>query len=107
MKILKFKHNMKKLNNQKKATLVYWHIANNEELLNNKSLLEYDVKKSDNTDYEIELKKHHLYLILFYVGEKGIMFSTIRKFNHDNWEYIELLNKEIDIEIEENDTNNN
>lgn len=97
MQKLKFADNMPKLHGQTKATLVYWTALFGFQLEQHPSLWQYDTLKSDGTYYK--LNPQGKYFLLFFVGEKGIMFSTIRKLNDENKHYMTDVNKEFEIEV--------
>ena len=96
-KVLKFTDNMPKLHGQTTATLVYWSAMAGCQFAEHKSFWNYDTQKSNGSTYK--LNPDGRYLILFFVGDKGIMFSTIRKFNDENRHYIEEVNQQFRIEV--------
>lgn len=102
MEILKFKDNMPKLCNQRKATLVYHNVITVIGLEKYKYLLKYDLYKSDGDIFPID--KSQYYLILLFVGDKGIMFSTLRKYNSENVAKYADIGKEFLIEVENDNT---
>lgn len=83
--IIKFDCNYPKLCNQTKARLVYAdeirECVFNFPTAPLKALLEYDTKRPDGTYRKITPQD---YVLLFFVGDKGIMFSTLRKDNSSN-----------------------
>lgn len=97
MQILPFKDNMPKLNNQQHAKLVYWSALRGYQLKRYPDFWCYDTLKSDGTFCKLNLDEN--YLVLFFVGDKGIMFSTIRKLNSENRHYISDIGKEFEIGI--------
>lgn len=96
-KIIKFASNMPKLHGQTSATLVFWSALAGCQLAKHPALWNYDTKKSDGTIYR--LNPYGRYLLLFFVGDKGIMFSTIRKLNEDNKHYMQEVNEQFRIEV--------
>lgn len=96
-KVLKFADNMPKLHGQTEATLVYWSALAGCQLAAHPALWEYDTKKSDGTIYK--LNPDGRYFLLFFVGDKGIMFSTIRKLNEENKHYMQEVNQKFRIEV--------
>lgn len=98
MKVLKFADNMPKLHGQTTAKLVYWSALAGCQLAQHPELWQYDTLKSDGTTYK--LNPNGRYFLLFFVGNKGIMFSTIRKLNDDNKHYMSEVNQEFRIEVE-------
>lgn len=75
-KIIKFCKNYSKLHNQTMATLVYVRLKMGKDL--NKEFIEYD------TDNEYQIEENQRYLILYFVGNKLIPFTSLRKLNQDN-----------------------
>lgn len=100
MQTLQFTDNMPKLNNQKTVKLVYWSALRGYQLKQYPDLWKYDTLKSDGTCYKLKLDEN--YLVLFFVGDKGIMFSTIRKLNSKNRHYITDIGKNFKIEVIDN-----
>lgn len=96
-KIIKFASNMPKLHGQTSATLVFWSALAGCQLAKHPALWNYDTKKPDGTIYR--LNPYGRYLLLFFVGDKGIMFSTIRKLNEDNKHYMQEVNEQFRIEV--------
>lgn len=103
MKKLLFADNMPKLCDQNTATLVYWTAMAGCQLKQHQDFWLYDTLKSDGTFYK--LNKDGRYLVLFFVGDKGILFSTIRKLNDENRHYLEEVGEVFNIEVVTNDTN--
>lgn len=99
MEVIKFTDNMPKLHNQTTATLVYWGAMTGHQLKKHPDLWKYDTKKSDGTNYKLNPDEH--YLLLFFVGDKGIMFSTLRKLSLENKPYIQKVGQEFRIEVED------
>ena len=97
MQIIKFTDNMPKLHNQQTAKLIYWSALRGYQLKQYPDFWKFDTLKSDNTYYKLRLEEN--YLVLFFVGDKGIMFSTIRKLNSENRHYISDIGKEFKIEV--------
>lgn len=98
MKILKFTDNMPKLHVQTSAKLVYWSALRGYQLKHYLDLWKYDTLKSDGSLYKLKLDEN--YLVLFFVGDKGIMFSSIRKLNSENRHFITDMGKDFQIEID-------
>ena len=96
-KVIKFADNMPKLHGQTEATLVYWSALAGCQLAEHPALWNYDTKKSDGSIYK--LNPDGRYLLLFLVGDKGIMFSTIRKLNDENKHYMLEVNQKFRIEV--------
>ena len=98
---IQFDTNYPKLCNQSKAQLVHIHALYFEDFLKRKDLIDYDTKRYDGSHYEYN--KTLSYLLLFFVGDKGIMFSSLRKMNSENadkylnkigkWFYIDIQNE--------------
>lgn len=97
MKIIKFADNMPKLQGQKTAKLVFWSALTGNQLAKHPELWKYDTLKSDGTNYK--LNKNCYYFLLFFVGDKGIMFSTIRKLVDENKHYMSEVNETFKIEV--------
>ncbi len=77
MKEIKFSRNYKKLYNQKKAVLIERFIVYPEEL--SKEFLDFD---TDGGKYKLNMKQ--CYLVLYFIGDKKIPFTTLRKYNEEN-----------------------
>ena len=71
-----FSINYKKLHNQKEAFLVWRDVAYPERL--DKEFIDYDTEDS------YVLDKNKSYLILYFIGDKGIPFTTLRTNNAEN-----------------------
>ena len=96
---IQFDTNYPKLCNQSKAKLVHIHGLFFEDFKKEKDLIDYDTLRYDGSHFEI--KEHLSYFILFFVGDKGIMFSTLRKMNEENAEkYLQNLGKWFYIDIQ-------
>ena len=98
MQILKFTDNMPKLHGQTTAKLVHWDALRGYQLKHCQDLWKYDTLKSDGTYYKLKLDEN--YLLLFFVGDKGVMFSSIRRLNSENRHYITDIGQDFRIEIE-------
>lgn len=99
---LLFDCNYNKLQGQKTATLVaMFHDVTGEQLTAHLPLLvEYDCRRPDGSFYLINDKEN--YLLLFFVGEKGALFSTLRKATDENyWLYKNNVGATFDIKIKE------
>lgn len=97
-KVIRFADNMPKLHGQQTATLVYWSALAGCQLAKHSWLWHYDTLKSDGSNYK--LNPDGRYFLLFFVGNKGIMFSTIRKLNEENMHYMNEVNEIFRIEVE-------
>lgn len=74
MNSIKFSKEYVKLHGQMSATLLkVYHITINE--TDDRDLLDYDTVAVDGTRYEL---KNGRYLLLVFLGDKGIPFTTIR-----------------------------
>lgn len=82
MKELRFNKNYKKLFNQCKARLIDSKLVTLDQL--NKDFIKYDTDCEEGGSF---LFTEDLYLCLFFVGDKGIPFTTLRKFNEYNFRY--------------------
>lgn len=89
-KVIKFEDNFPKLCNQSSATLVYIGFSMVDEK-HYGALIEYDTKKHNGEYYKLDRKKN--YFVLFFVGDKGIMFSSLRKNTTENFRYYKLGEK--------------
>ena len=99
---LLFDCNYNKLQGQKTATLVaMFPDVTGEQLTAHLPLLvEYDCRRPDGSFYLINNKEN--YLLLFFVGEKGALFSTLRKATDENyWLYKNNVGETFDIKIKE------
>lgn len=76
MNEIRFNRNYKKLHNQKKGYLVYVDIVHYQDL--SPEFIKYD------TDGRYKLQNNHEYMILYFLGDKHIPFTTLRKYNQDN-----------------------
>lgn len=80
MKEIKFNRNYKKLHNQTFALLLDIRVAKGKHL--DKEFIEYD------TENEYKIEPEQKYLILYFIGDSKIPFTTLRKFNVENvWKY--------------------
>lgn len=94
MKQIIFNHNFKKLHNQKKAVLIQTATVKGENI--QKEFVKYDA------DFLFEFDKKETYLLLIFVGDKMIPFTTLRKLNIENVkEYIGYEGDYFDIVIQE------
>ena len=84
VKEIKFNDNFPKLHNQKQARLVMVIQEISGEMLfrNFSELLSFDTRRSDGKYYDFDWEKE--YMLLLFVGDKDIMFSTLRKQNEEN-----------------------
>lgn len=97
-----FDSNYKKLHNQKMARLL--GIFSGIEKRNFEERMpyfyKYDCERPDGSFYLINDKEN--YLLLFFVGEKGALFSTLRKATDENyWLYKNNVGATFDIKIKE------
>lgn len=102
-----FDNNYPKLNDQKAARLVMViQDISGEMLLNNFSdLTFYDTLREDGRYYNI--KPELDYMLLLFVGNKNIMFSTLRKQNKENAIlYAESVGEMFNISIQPKGVNN-
>lgn len=76
MKEIRFNHNYKKLHNQTSAELIYYDFKSGAEF--HKEFIKYD------TDNKYEIDKTQEYLFLVFIGNKDIVFTTLRKANLEN-----------------------
>ncbi len=98
---LLFDCNYNKLQGQKTATLVaMFPDVTGEQLTAHLPLLvEYDCRRPDGSFKPIN---NGNYLLLFFVGEKGALFSTLRKATNENyWHYKNNIGETFDIVIKE------
>ena len=80
--VIKFDCNYPKLCNQAHAQLVkVEEVYLLPDSLKYQALVEYDTKRPDGTYLKL---KRATYLLLFFVGDKGIMFSTFRTPSTEN-----------------------
>jgi len=94
MKEIRFNRNYKKLHNQKKAVLIQTATVKGENI--QKEFVKYD------TDFLFEFDKKETYLLLIFVGDKMIPFTTLRKLNIENVkQYVGYEGDYFDIVIEE------
>lgn len=84
LKEIKFDNNYPKLHNQKEARLLMVIQDVSGELLNNEfyHLMKFDSLRDDGLLYNI--KPEETYMLLLFVGDKNIMFPTLRKQNEEN-----------------------
>lgn len=104
--VIKFDCNYPKLCNQAQAKLVWIdEIRDCDFVLKYpalKALFEYDTKRPDWSFFNINRGD---YLLLFFAGDKGIMFSTLRRDNPSNRsKYINKIGKWFDVEIKNGNT---
>ena len=98
---IEFKCNFPKLCNQANAKLVWIDEIRDCDFIlkypHLKALFEYDTKQPDGKFYNINRGD---YLLLFFVGDKVIMFSTLRRDNPSNRsKYINKIGKWFEVEI--------
>lgn len=101
--VIKFDCNYPKLCNQAHAKLVWIDEIRDCDFIlkypHLKALFEYDTKQPDGKFCSI---KRGDYLLLLFVGDKGIMFSTVRRDNPSNRsKYINKIGKLFDIEVKD------
>jgi len=82
MKTIKFDGDYEKLHGQTHGKLVYIDIVRIDPATSDE-LIDYDTCRIDGTFYDL---KYGSYLQLVFVGNKGIPFSTFRKYNAENEE---------------------
>jgi hypothetical protein len=83
---INFSHNYPKLWGQGKAKLIRIEVIDARTLT--KELIEYDTKTSDGKYYQ--LPKDGKLLQLFFVGDKGIPFCTLRRHTISKWDYYNI-----------------
>ena len=94
MKEIKFNRNYKKLYNQKKAVLVERLVVYPEEL--SQEFISFD------TDGKYKLNMKQCYLVLYFIGNKKIPFTTLRKYNEENVKkYFNSIGEVFKITVEE------
>jgi len=97
--IIKFDCNYPKLCNQAKAKLVWVDIVLECDFVLDckvNGLLEYDTKQPDGSQRAIVPGE---YFLLFFVGDKGIMFSTLRKKTKSNEKYLRKIGQDFNVEV--------
>ena len=97
--VIKFDCNYPKLCNQARAKLVWVDLILDGDFVVEgrvNALLEYDTKRPDGTQRDIEKRNKYL---LFFVGDKGIMFSTLRKRTKENKKYLTKIGRWFDVEV--------
>lgn len=97
--VIKFGCNYPKLCNQARAKLVWVDLILDGDFVMDckvNALLEYDTKRPDGTQRDIEQGNYYL---LFFVGDKGIMFSTLRKRTKENKKYLTKIGRWFDVEV--------
>jgi hypothetical protein len=86
-----------KLWGQEFGELIFIKVVNKSQL--SKNLIEYDTKKSNDNYYDLpdgEL------IQLFFIGNHGIPFCTLRKYSKDKHEYYKgLIGKVFDLVVED------
>lgn len=103
---IKFDCNYPKLCNQARARLVWIDEIRDCDFVLKwtalKALFDYDTKRPDGTQKNITRGD---YLLLLFVGDKGIMFSTLRRDNPSNRsKYINKIGKLFDVEVKNDNT---
>jgi len=94
---LKFNSNYLKLHNQKKAELIKVWLDHKDFFSD--EFIEYDTKKEDGSYYELD---RGVYIVLLYLGDDNIPFTTIREYSRIKLQsYETLIGKKYDIEIVE------
>lgn len=84
LKEIEFDNNYPKLHGQKEARLVAVFNDISGRILYNKfpDLMGFDCKRSDGKFYFVNPEKD--YMLLLFIGDKGILFPTFRKSNDEN-----------------------
>lgn len=82
---IKFNNNYPKLHGQKRARLLAVITGFSGELLKSRfpDLVFYDTLRDDGRYYDI--KPDESYILLLFEGDKGILFTTFRKDNEENF----------------------
>ena len=80
MRNILFNDNYPKLHNQCMARLIDYKVINESKL--NQEFIIYDCQKSDGSLYKLE--KNVNYILMYFIGDKQIPFTTIRKHNTKN-----------------------
>jgi len=80
MRNILFNDNYPKLHNQCMARLIDYKVLNENKL--NEEFIKYDCQKSDGTLYKLD--KNTNYILMYFIGDKFIPFTTIRKYNDKN-----------------------
>ncbi len=104
---IEFNNDFPKLHNQKAARLLMVIQDISGELLCNNFyyLMKYDSLRSDGLLYNI--KPDENYMLLLFLGDKNILFTTLRKQNEKNVElYAESVGVVYDIKIKPTEENN-
>lgn len=107
LKEICFDNNYPKLHNQKQARLVLALQEIPGEMLRKNffDLMMYDTERDDGLYYGI--KEDEEYMLLLFVGEKNIMFSTLRKQNQENVElYAESIGELFSITVKSKGASN-
>ena len=94
MKEIKFNHNYKKLHNQTYGTLIKMtaHLG----CMLHKDFIKYD------TDGKYKIEEKEKYLCLYFIGNKKIPFTTLRKCNKANiYKYVGCEGENFKIVVEE------
>ena len=99
---IKFNNDYPKLHGQKRAKLLMCLSDLSENLLRHKyrDLFLYDTLRNDGAYYQ----KYYVgqkFLLLLFLGDKGILFTTLRADNDENWDkYAGAIGEEFEIIIE-------
>lgn len=107
LKEIRFDNNYPKLHNQKKARLLMVIQDISGELLNGEFyyLMKFDTLRDDGLLYNIKPKES--YMLLLFVGDRNIMFPTLRKQNEENAIlYAESVGEMFSITVEPKENNN-
>lgn len=98
---IEFNNKYPKLHNQKRARLLAVITGFTGELLQSKfpDLMLYDTQRDDGRFFNINPDEK--YILLMFCGEKGILFTTFRKDNDENFfKYNALIGQIFKIKIE-------
>lgn len=98
MKSIKFSHDYPKLHGQKTARLIGVLTVTPDEL--HRQFIEYDTVNKEGGHYK--LPKAEKFLILLFLGDKNILFTTIRRMTAEKLAYyLNQVDMEFEIKIEE------
>lgn len=94
---IKFNDNYPKLWGQDCAQLFYVDVTYTNDVKES-GLFEYDCKKSDGSYYE--LKEDSKLILLYFIGNKGIPFCTLRNYDKNKHNiYLENIGHWFDVEV--------
>lgn len=97
MNKIKFISNFPKLWNQSTAKLVDIKLIDRDNI--HQDFIEYDTKMENGEYYN--LGEHKKFIVLYFIGDKGIPFCTLRSFTFDKFaDYLNKLTRMFLIEVE-------